>query len=197
MGWEVGLTVPGAALKAHRKALGHSQRDAARIIDTHRSVFSRWENSDVAAISTRHAAAVRSYLGRARDASDPQSLTESGTAQLQAEWYEPCTPAACERYDDCVALQRAGLWTLCEVEPPTLPDLLRYERLVRSGALDPQSVHFPTEEATARPEFPTKAEGARLVPAGRDYEIPPLRCAPVGMTADGRRDFSTPCGRSK
>ena len=164
MGWKVGLIVPGAALKAHRKALGHSQRDAARIIDTHRSVFSRWENSDVAAISTRHAAAVRSYLGRTRDAPSPQSPAESGTAQLGAEWYEPCTPAACERYDDCVALQRAGLWTLCEVEAPTLPDLLRCDRLLSSGELDAASL-----------QFPTKAESAQLMPAGCHPSFRPER----------------------
>ena len=161
MGWKVGLTVPGAALRAHREALGHSQRDAARIMDTHHSVLSRWENSDVAAISTRHADAVRSYLARSPDHARMSGRAPLGRAERPGcaglgPAAQPCTPATCERYHDCVALQRAGLWTLCELEPPTLPDLLRYDRLVHAGALDAQSVQFPTEEGGTRLTAPAR-----------------------------------------
>jgi len=144
MGWKVGLTIPGAVLKERRTSLGHSQAEAGCEVGCNASTYGAWERRPVARISTRHAAAVRAYLRRSRPGSSGLNRPVSRGVEDSV-----CSPSSCSHYYQCVHLMHAGLWTVCEVEPPLEADLLRHNALLETGAYRVQDQQFSTEERTA------------------------------------------------
>jgi hypothetical protein len=139
MGWGVGLEIPGAQLRHQRLRLNHSQADAARIIGCYGGTVGAWERRETAHVSDKYAEGVKAYL-ELTPATAPPRATRKGANQYTSR--PDCHPDRCPHYPDCVALQHAQLWTLCEVLPPLEADLLRYDRLVQSDAPDIPDLRF-------------------------------------------------------